>query len=217
MYSNTSGNASGNSSLGLTQSLFLGSTIWPWWYCFDYTLCVLLFYLWAIGQTYHPISTLLFAYASQPLRFVGSRMQPLFHPFHQAYWMLQKWYTGHSTEIGCVIYEDKYQPLSFIKYLQFSCMVRSFSEETPQMRMNQFPCGSVVTIRDLFVQVARRKSAGRPDPATLNTTPKWLPTTYNLKTELSKFVSYYQQRLKKCVNILFHLFFNRCTIEMWCI
>ena len=104
------------------------------------------------------------------------------------------------------LYVDRYEPFSFIKCLQFSCMVRSFSEETPQMRMNQFPCESVVTVRDLLVQVARRKSAGRPDPATLNTTPKWLPTTYNLKTELSKFVSYYQQRLKKYVNILLHLF-----------
>ena len=76
-------------------------------------------------------------------------------------------------------------------------MNRSFSEETPQMRMNQFPCESVITARDLFAQVARRKSTGRPDPASLVTTPKWLPTTYNLKTELSKFVSYYQRRLKK--------------------
>ena len=65
------------------------------------------------------------------------------------------------------------------------------------MRMNQFPCECVLTVRDLLAQVARRRSAGRPDPASLATTPKWFPTTYNLKTELAKFVSYYQQRLHK--------------------
>ncbi len=66
------------------------------------------------------------------------------------------------------------------------------------MRMNQFPCECVLTSRDLMAQVARRKAASaRPDAASLATQPRWIPTTYNLKTELGKFVAYYQQRLAK--------------------
>ena len=65
------------------------------------------------------------------------------------------------------------------------------------MLLNQFPFECVVTVKDLLAQVARRKGSGRADPSTLATTPKWLPTTYNLVTELAKFVSYFQHREAK--------------------
>lgn len=43
--------------------------------------------------------------------------------------------------------------------------------------------------------VCRRKSESISLPSpTLETSPEWLPTTFNLKTELAKFVSYYQHR-----------------------
>ena len=65
--------------------------------------------------------------------------------------------------------------------------------------MNQFPFENVLTIKDLLCIVARRKAdkgdqGGSSDQ--LATSPAWLPTTYNLKTELPQFVSYYQQREK---------------------
>jgi len=37
----------------------------------------------------------------------------------------------------------------------------------------------------------------------LQTSPAWLPTTFNMKTELPLFVSYFQQREKKCVEFSF--------------
>lgn len=72
---------------------------------------------------------------------------------------------------------------------------QKFSEETPQKRINQFPFENVITIKDLLCVVCRRKSESISLPSpTLETSPEWLPTTFNLKTELAKFVSYYQHR-----------------------
>ena len=51
----------------------------------------------------------------------------------------------------------------------------------------------VITVKDLLAQVCRR-CGGKVDLNTLETTPTWLPTTYNLTTELPQFVSYFQQR-----------------------
>ena len=62
---------------------------------------------------------------------------------------------------------------------------KEFSEETPEKRINQFPCENVITIKDMLCAVARRKAA------------KYLPVTFNLVTELPKFVSYYQQLEKQ--------------------
>ena len=52
-------------------------------------------------------------------------------------------------------------------------------------------------MKDLLCAVCRRKRTDRDDDGSLSTTPKWLPTTYNLKTELPKFVSYFQSRENK--------------------
>lgn len=69
------------------------------------------------------------------------------------------------------------------------------SRNTPDKFINQFPFENVITIKDLLSIVARRMAGDRhSDPQTLETYPRWLPTTYNLKTELPQFVAYYQRR-----------------------
>lgn len=76
---------------------------------------------------------------------------------------------------------------------------RDLSISCTNKLVNQFPFEHIVTVKDLLAIICRRAHADKPsvDPETLDTFPKWLPTTYNLKTELPKFVSYYQQREKR--------------------
>ncbi|GCB68565.1 hypothetical protein scyTo_0000909 [Scyliorhinus torazame] len=63
---------------------------------------------------------------------------------------------------------------------------RTLSEQRPHVMVNQFPCENLVTVKDCLAAVARR--AGGVNG------PKWLPLTYNLRTELPQFISCYQQR-----------------------
>ncbi|XP_034251207.1 tubulin--tyrosine ligase-like protein 12 [Thrips palmi] len=77
---------------------------------------------------------------------------------------------------------------------------KELSESTPHKFINQFPFEHVLTVKDLLSVVCRRKlgkGVKTYDEDTLETFPSWLPTTFNLKTELPKFVSYYQQREEK--------------------
>ena len=67
---------------------------------------------------------------------------------------------------------------------------KEFFDESPQRRINQFPFEHVLTIKDLLPVVCRRMATKGQNE------PDWLPTTFNLKTELAQFVSYYQQREK---------------------
>ncbi|KAK6482752.1 tubulin--tyrosine ligase-like protein 12 [Huso huso] len=66
---------------------------------------------------------------------------------------------------------------------------RSLSKERPHVLVNQFPCETMVTVKDCLASVARR--LGGVEGA------KWLPHTFNLQTELPQFVSYYQQRQER--------------------
>lgn len=77
---------------------------------------------------------------------------------------------------------------------------KSFEElsETPHKFVNQFPFEYVLTIKDLLCIVCRRKNYSVAD--NLEITPKWLPVTYNLMTELKQFVSYFQNRQKRDLN-----------------
>ena len=69
------------------------------------------------------------------------------------------------------------------------------SVRLPNTFINQFPFEHVLTVKDLLAAVCRRKVVDKKyDPETLRTYPSWLPTTYNLSTELLEFVAYYQQR-----------------------
>uniref|UniRef100_A0A8D8WLB0 Tubulin--tyrosine ligase-like protein 12 n=2 Tax=Cacopsylla melanoneura TaxID=428564 RepID=A0A8D8WLB0_9HEMI len=78
---------------------------------------------------------------------------------------------------------------------------KTLTEQTPNKFVNQFPFEYILTIKDLLSIICRRNSKDM-DKTTLQTTPEWLPTTYNLKTELLKFMSYYQNREKKGLNNL---------------
>lgn len=74
---------------------------------------------------------------------------------------------------------------------------KEFSEYAPHKFINQFPFENVITIKDLLSIVCRRTADKYCDEDTFKTYPKWLPTTFNLKTELTQFVSYYQSRAAK--------------------
>ncbi|XP_058812359.1 tubulin--tyrosine ligase-like protein 12 [Topomyia yanbarensis] len=74
---------------------------------------------------------------------------------------------------------------------------KELSESTPNKFINQFPFENVITIKDLLSIVCRRMADKVTDLDPLRANPKWLPVTYNLKTELIEFVSYYQNRARK--------------------
>lgn len=84
-------------------------------------------------------------------------------------------------------------------YLNHFKTFKELSENSPHKFVNQFPFENVITIKDLLAIVSRRltkeeKAKIVSDP--LETLPLWLPTTFNLKTELAKLISYYMQRKK---------------------
>lgn len=72
----------------------------------------------------------------------------------------------------------------------------------PGKLINEFPSESVITVKDMLAVVSRRACSDVEDPDTMETEPSWLPTTYNLQTELPAFVSYYQHREEKYVYFL---------------
>ncbi|KZC06258.1 PREDICTED: tubulin--tyrosine ligase-like protein 12 [Dufourea novaeangliae] len=72
---------------------------------------------------------------------------------------------------------------------------KELRDRSPHIFVNQFPFEYVVTVKDLLSIVSRRKSGEKSyNPDTLETYPEWLPTTYNLSTELVEFVAYFEQR-----------------------
>lgn len=73
---------------------------------------------------------------------------------------------------------------------------QELSINTPQKFVNQFPFEYVITVKDLLAIVARR-GGGAETANKLETSPHWLPTTFNMKTELYKLVAYYMQRKKQ--------------------
>ncbi|XP_074481136.1 tubulin--tyrosine ligase-like protein 12 [Sebastes fasciatus] len=66
---------------------------------------------------------------------------------------------------------------------------RKLSEERPHVMLNQFPCESIITVKDCMAAVAHRvKGDSQPD---------WLPETFNLQSELPQFIKRYQQRQQR--------------------
>lgn len=74
---------------------------------------------------------------------------------------------------------------------------QELNQNFPNTFVNQFPFENVVTIKDLLAIVCRRSINKHHEVESLKTYPTWLPTTYNLKTELKEFVSYFQNREAK--------------------
>lgn len=81
-------------------------------------------------------------------------------------------------------------------YLNHYKSFERLSKKYPNKYINQFPFEYVITIKDLLAIVARRCSEKYQTMHShkLETYPLWLPTTYNMKTELTKLVSCYTQR-----------------------
>lgn len=77
----------------------------------------------------------------------------------------------------------------------FLFSLRNLCENTRHL-INQFPFENVINIKDLLAVICRRTSPAI-DQETLESHPAWLPTTFNLTYELSKFISYFQNREKK--------------------
>ncbi|KAH8413760.1 hypothetical protein KR222_007834 [Zaprionus bogoriensis] len=95
--------------------------------------------------------------------------------------------------------------------LWLTCHYKHFAElaqQTPHRFINQFPFEYVITIKDLLSIVGRRAALEHHNAETLETYPAWLPTTYNLSTELREFVAYYQQRAARGLD-------NHWIIKPW--
>ncbi|XP_059352286.1 tubulin--tyrosine ligase-like protein 12 isoform X2 [Daphnia carinata] len=74
---------------------------------------------------------------------------------------------------------------------------RMLSENIPFKRINQFPCEHLLTVKDLLCIIARRANKSpMASNEVLKNEPCWLPTTFNLKTELPKLVAYYMAQKK---------------------
>lgn len=87
--------------------------------------------------------------------------------------------------------ENEADILWFIEHFRH---YRELAEHQPHKYVNQFPYENVITAKDLLAAVGRRTAPDYLVEGTLDTKPTWLPTTFNLSSELVKFVSYYQTR-----------------------
>lgn len=77
---------------------------------------------------------------------------------------------------------------------------KQFSEISSQKFINQFPFENIITIKDLLSVICQYKYRIKGETCNMNTLetyPSWLPTTFNLNTELTKFISYFQHRQDK--------------------
>ncbi|XP_066991649.1 tubulin--tyrosine ligase-like protein 12 isoform X2 [Anabrus simplex] len=106
-----------------------------------------------------------------------------------------KYIHNYLTHPRFVITEDE-NSADILWYTKHFKCYEEFSEVFPDKYVNQFPYEHVITVKDLLSIVCRRKAEGTEgyNMETLETQPLWLPTTFNLTTELPKFVSYYQHR-----------------------
>lgn len=77
---------------------------------------------------------------------------------------------------------------------------KNLNEKSPKKFINQFPYESVLTMKNLFSIICRRKQIKETDQFADN--PSWYPTTYDLSEDLVKFVSYFQHREKNGLNNL---------------
>ncbi|KAJ3612109.1 hypothetical protein NHX12_020386 [Muraenolepis orangiensis] len=76
------------------------------------------------------------------------------------------------------------------KVLKVFSGMQKWSEERPQVMLNQFPGESVVTVKDCLSAVSRRSGQDQQGAP-------WIPKTFNLQTELPQFIRHYQQRQER--------------------
>lgn len=92
---------------------------------------------------------------------------------------------------------DNENDADILWYLTHFKEFQDLSVNSPNKYINQFPFEYVMTIKDLLAVIARRSlEKYSKDNNSLETNPAWLPTTFNMKTELPKFVAYYMRRKK---------------------
>lgn len=104
----------------------------------------------------------------------------------------------NTPEFEIVNNEDEADVLWYINHFK---NFRELSVNFPNKFVNQFPFEYVITIKDLLAIVARRLQDGLSDSRNaLDTLPTWLPTTFNMKTELPQLAAYYMQRKKQDLN-----------------
>uniref|UniRef100_A0A6Q2Z211 Tubulin--tyrosine ligase-like protein 12 SET-like domain-containing protein n=1 Tax=Esox lucius TaxID=8010 RepID=A0A6Q2Z211_ESOLU len=80
-------------------------------------------------------------------------------------------------------------PNHILHILQYMSFHRKLSEVRPHVMTNQFPCETIVTVKDCLAAVSRRAHGSQG--------ADWLPETFNLQTELPQFVKYYQLRQER--------------------
>ncbi|XP_075982717.1 tubulin tyrosine ligase-like 12 [Anticarsia gemmatalis] len=92
---------------------------------------------------------------------------------------------------------DNENDADILWYIHHFKEFEDFSVNSPHKFINQFPYEYITTIKDLLAVIARRASDKyNNDNDSLETSPAWLPTTFNMKTELPKLVAYYMRRKK---------------------
>lgn len=95
---------------------------------------------------------------------------------------------GHLTHPRFTFTDSEADADIFFHFSHFKDYMK-LSQESPQVLLNQFPCENLLTVKDCLASIARR--AGGPEG------PPWLPRTFNLRTELPQFVSYFQHRERR--------------------
>nr|CAI5838494.1 unnamed protein product [Callosobruchus analis] len=81
---------------------------------------------------------------------------------------------------------DTEQDADILWYTQHFKDFEELSKNSPEKFVNQFPFEYVITVKDLLCITCRRNQDSL----------RWLPTSYNLVTEVSNFVAYYYHRQK---------------------
>ena len=85
----------------------------------------------------------------------------------------------------------------FSKQPFLRCLARSLAE-TPGKIVNQFPSENVLTNKDLLAEVAMRSvkldDRKATDDEICHRGPMWLPTTFNLSTELPNLIKHFKER-----------------------
>ena len=73
----------------------------------------------------------------------------------------------------------------------YMCVLFDSELARREVMINQFPYESLFTTKDLIALMSRR-AAGQG-----HMYPRWMPTVYNLNTDLPEFICHYQKRAER--------------------